>query len=49
MGFFVSGPYPFSQTLSPNPHKGGWEGSLRGGPGELPSPGPPLKIFSSKP
>ncbi len=33
-----------SQTLSPNPHIGGWEGSLRGRAGELTSPGPSLKI-----
>ena len=27
----AEGPCPLSQTLSPNPQKGGWEGSLRGG------------------
>jgi hypothetical protein len=46
MGFFVSGPYPLSQTLPPNPHKGLWEGSLRGGRGTItknvPRPSPQI-------
>ena len=29
----ANGPCPLSQTLSSNPHTGGWEGSLRGGRG----------------
>ena len=45
MGSGVAGP------LAPpplTPHKGGWEGSLRGGRGSHCSPDPPLKLSLSK-
>jgi len=43
-GKWADGPCPdekLSQTLSPNPHKGGWEGSLREGRGAWLTKNPP--------